>query len=144
MRSSVPTKSLLLIGLGCGLLVGLDAAAGASPADPTPRTITQPDGSTFVGRLFGDEYVNGVETDAGFTVVQDAGGAWTFAEATRTGRLRSTGLRPGPSGQPPTSAELTPHLRDTVALAEAEDARTRRPKEHPRTRLPPQGPSPCW
>ena len=123
MRWSVLSKSLLLIGIGCGLLVGLDAAAGASPADPTPRTITQPDGSTFVGRLFGDEYVNGLETDAGFTVVQDAVGTWTFAEATRTGRLRSTGLRPGPSGQPPASAELTPHLRDTVALAEAEDAR---------------------
>ena len=110
------------MGLGFGLLLGLDAAE-ASPADPTPRTVTQPDGSTFVGRLFGDEYVNGLETDAGFTVVQDFRGTWTFAEATPTGRLRSTGLRPGPSGQPPTSAELTPHLRDTVAIAEAEDAR---------------------
>jgi M6 family metalloprotease-like protein len=114
---------LLSLLLGVGFVVALSATAGASPADPTPRTITQPDGSTFVGRLYGDEYVNGLETQAGFTLVQDADGTWTFAEATEAGRLRSTGLRPGTSGRPPASAELTPHLRDTVALAEAVDAR---------------------
>lgn len=126
----------LLLGFSGGLVLTLGSTAGASPADPTSRTVTQPDGSTFVGRLYGDEFVNGLETDAGYTLVQDAGGTWTFAEATAAGRLRSSGLRPGTSGRPPASAELAPHLRDTVALAEAGDARLEAAEDGP-THTPP-------
>lgn len=109
--------------LGLGLLLGLEGVASASPADPSPRTLTQPDGSTFTARLFGDEHVNGFETEAGFTVVQDSTGTWSFAEPTPGGRLRPSGLRPDGDGRPPAAAELAPHLRDQVALAAAESER---------------------
>ena len=119
-----PLRYLLFtLALGLGVLVGLDAAS-ASPADPRPQTLTQPDGSTFTARLYGDEYVNGFETLAGYTVVQDAAGTWSFAEPTPGGRLRPSGLRPEAGGRPPSGAELTPHLRDEVALAAAESERT--------------------
>ncbi|MCU0606541.1 MAG: hypothetical protein MUF78_03780 [Candidatus Edwardsbacteria bacterium] len=42
--------SLAVVGLIC------TAAAFAIPAKPGPRTFEQPDGSTFVGRLIGDEH----------------------------------------------------------------------------------------
>jgi len=119
-----PLRYLLFtLGLGLGVLVGVSAAS-ASPADPSPRTLSQPDGSSFAARLYGDEYVNGFETLAGYTVVQDAAGAWSFAEPTPGGRLRPSGLQPEAGGRPPADAELAPHLRDQVALAAAESERT--------------------
>ena len=114
---------LVSLVLGLGVLVGLDAAS-ASPADPRPQTLTQPDGSTFTARLYGDEYVNGFETLAGYTVVQDTAGTWSFAEPTPGGRLRPSGLRPEAGGRPPSGAALAPHLRDETALAAAESERT--------------------
>lgn len=64
-----PVRYLLFVlVLGGGLLLGLDAAASASPADPRAQTLTQPDGSTVTARLYGDEYVNGFETLAGYTI----------------------------------------------------------------------------
>lgn len=115
--------SCVVAGAALGLILGLGEPASASPADPSPRPITQPDGTTFTGRLYGDEYVNGFETEAGFTVVQDRAGAWSFAEPTSGGRLRPSGLRPDADGRPPAAAELAPHLRDQVALAAAESER---------------------
>ncbi len=114
----------LFAGTTIGVLIGLSAGAGATPADPEPRTITQPDGSTFVGRLYGDEYLNGVETEAGFTLVQGPDGTWTFARPTERGRLVPSGLLPDADGRPPAGAELVPHLRDEVAQAEADAERT--------------------
>ena len=119
-----PLRYLLFtLVLGLGLLVGLDALASASPADPRPRTLTQPDGSSFTARLYGDEYVNGFETLAGYTVVRDATGTWSFAERTAAGRLQPSGLLPEADGRPPAGAGLAPHLRDQVALTAAESDR---------------------
>ena len=115
---------LFTLVVGLGLLVGLDALASASPADPRPRALAQPDGSTFTARLYGDEYVNGFETLAGYTVVRDTTGTWSFAEPTPAGRLQPSGLLPDADGRPPAGAELAPHLRDQVALSAAESERT--------------------
>ena len=70
------------------LHVLVDALASASPAEPRLCTLIQPYGSTFIALLYGDEYVNGFETLAGYTVVQDATGTWSFAERTAAGRLQ--------------------------------------------------------
>ena len=105
-------------GAAVGLLL-LAPRADASPAAPNPVQLTQPDGSTLPAHLYGDEYVNGYETPAGFTLVR-RNGVWTFADQDAAGRLVATGVRPDASGRPPASLELEPHLRDEVALAAAE------------------------
>ena len=129
-----PVRYLLFVlVLGGGLLLGLDAAASASPADPRAQTLTQPDGSTVTARLYGDEYVNGFETLAGYTIVPDTSGTWSFAEATPGGRLRPSGLLPDADGRPPAGAELAPHLRDQVALATAETERAETAEAGPGT-----------
>lgn len=112
--------SLLAGGLGALLLA---SAAAASPADPTPRTLAQPDGTTFDARLYGDEFLNGWETVAGYTVVRGRGGAWSFAEQAPSGRLVATGVRPVEEGTPPAELDLDPHLRDTVAEERADAER---------------------
>jgi len=69
-----------------GLLLGL-ALAGlwmspvmAAPAAPIVHELTQPDGSTFVARQWGDEWSNGYETLAGYTILQNLDGWWVYAE----------------------------------------------------------------
>jgi M6 family metalloprotease-like protein len=55
-------------------------SAQAAPANPVPFTITQPDGTTFSARQWGDEWNNGFETVDGYTIVQDATtGYWVYA-----------------------------------------------------------------
>jgi M6 family metalloprotease-like protein len=110
-----------MVGTVVGLVL-LASAAEATPAGPTPQTLAQPDGTTFSAHLYGDEYVNGYETVAGYTVVRRAG-VWSFADQDAAGRLVATGIRPGPGGRPPTGAGLAPHLRDEVALEHAEGER---------------------
>ena len=67
-------KSLLLLVLGM-----LCAIAHATPADPSPCKITQPDGSTLTVVLHGDEFFNYMTTSDGYTVVQNEAGFYTYA-----------------------------------------------------------------
>lgn len=56
------------------------APATAAPANPEQFPLTQPDGSTFFARQWGDEWNNGIETTAGYTIVKDPGtGLWVYA-----------------------------------------------------------------
>jgi M6 family metalloprotease-like protein len=115
-------RPLFLLLIAGGVAIGLvlfASGAEASPAAPNPVQLSQPDGSRFTAQLYGDEYVNGYETAAGYTIVR-RNGVWTFADQDASGRLVPTGVRPGPSGQPPASLDLEPHLRDEVALDNAE------------------------
>ena len=53
----------------------------AVPAAPIVAIITQPDGTTFEARAWGDEHSNGVETVDGYTVLKDEqSGFWHYAE----------------------------------------------------------------
>lgn len=97
--------------------------AGAAPADPRVRPLVQPDGTTFPARLWGDEYLNGFETSAGYTVVRDADGRWAFARADAGGDLSATAVPPGPTGIPPRSLGVQRHLRDSGELRQAEALR---------------------
>ena len=51
----------------------------AVPADPTPARVTQPDGSTLMVSLHGDEFFNYLTTSDGYTVVKNAAGFYTYA-----------------------------------------------------------------
>ena len=64
--------SLLVMGLMC-----LNALA--VPADPTPATVTQPDGTVLTVVLHGDEFFNYLTTSDGYTVVKDKAGYYTYA-----------------------------------------------------------------
>lgn len=61
--------------------------ASAAPAAPGDFTITQPDGSTFSARQWGDEWNNGKETLDGYTIMQEKDGWWVYAAAGEDGLL---------------------------------------------------------
>jgi len=71
----MPKKNLI------ALLVGamISLMAQAIPADPTPATITQPDGTRLTLVLHGDEFFHYATTTDGYTVVKDAQGYYTYA-----------------------------------------------------------------
>jgi len=90
------------------LALALPSLAQAAPANPGEVTITQPDGTTFKARAWGDESRHGIETTLGYTVIQDeASGYWVYA-VEQDGALAPAMVdgRPLPAGQtPPTSLE---------------------------------------
>ena len=53
--------------------------AQATPADPTPSKLTQPDGTTLTVTLHGDEFLNYLTTSDGYTVVKNEAGYYTYA-----------------------------------------------------------------
>jgi M6 family metalloprotease-like protein len=83
-------------------------SASAVPAAPHEQEFRQPDGSTFRGRQFGDEFANGVETSAGYTLLRTPTGAWEYAEPDGRGGVRPSGRRP-PAAAP---AGVPRHLRE--------------------------------
>lgn len=50
----------------------------AVPAAPRISEITQPDGTKFKARLRGDEWNNWVETEDGYTVLEDTTTGWWY------------------------------------------------------------------
>ena len=67
-------KTLLLFAMGV-----LCVLAHATPADPTPARVTQPDGTTITLILHGDEFLNYLTTSDGYTVVKNEAGYYTYA-----------------------------------------------------------------
>ena len=67
-------KCLLFLVVGAVCLL-----ANATPADPTPALVTQPDGSQLTVVLHGDEFFNYLTTEDGYTVVKNAAGYYTYA-----------------------------------------------------------------
>lgn len=114
-----------MAGLAAGLALVLLGAetARAAPADPRIEALTQPDGSAFDARLWGDEFINGHETAAGYTVVRSSDGRWVFARLDDGGSLQPTTVAPTGQGRPPPALGLRRHLRDEGELERAEDLR---------------------
>lgn len=64
------------------------APAQAAPANPNYFPITQPDGTSFLARQWGDEWNHGFETADGYSIIQDSGsGYWVYASTAETGSL---------------------------------------------------------
>lgn len=86
---------------------GADAVeTRGAPVDPTPLTLSQPDGATFTARRWGDGVLNGYEDLSGHTIDQAPSGDWVYAEAVdAAGDLvlgsRRVDLDPAPSGVEP-------------------------------------------
>jgi immune inhibitor A len=110
----------------------------AVPASPDLMELRQPNGQTFIGRLWGDERGHGWETDAGRTVLRDeATGYWHFARLNAVGRLERVAGRPGIEAPPlevPARVRPAPAVRSRLAasLAAAEEA-------GPELAVPPSG-----
>ena len=60
-------------------LLLLCLTALATPADPTPGQVTQPDGTKLTVVLHGDEFFNYLTTLDGYTVVKNEAGYYTYA-----------------------------------------------------------------
>lgn len=70
------------------LLLAHAAVSLAAPAHDAPFVLRQPDGTPFVARQFGDEWMNGTETGDGYTIIKDArSGVWSYADVTQAGKL---------------------------------------------------------
>ncbi|WP_435177955.1 M6 family metalloprotease domain-containing protein [Halorussus sp. AFM4] len=61
-------------------VAGVAGAAGAVPAPDDYVTKTQPDGTEFRARQWGNEFNHGWETKAGYTITQGSDGWWMYAE----------------------------------------------------------------
>ncbi len=64
---------ILVLGLMC-------LGAQASPADPTPGKVSQPDGTTLTVQLHGDEFFNYLTTIDGYTILKNEAGFYTYAQ----------------------------------------------------------------
>jgi len=80
MKSKVIVLLLLLSCLAVLLIVN---PVKACPASPEVFDLTQPDGSTFPARLWGDEWFNGLETIDGYPILEQEDGWWVYAELSK-------------------------------------------------------------
>jgi M6 family metalloprotease-like protein len=83
-------KRIFLPGIFLAILMAacIVTWAEAAPAAPIDRIISQPDGTTFIGRLWGDEWQNGYETREGYTILQLDNGWWVYAGSIEAGKLQ--------------------------------------------------------
>ena len=70
-------------------------SALASPARRGLTLLTQPDGSTFLSTLIGDEFARIRKTAEGHAIIQGSDGWWYYAEYDADGLRRSSGCRVG-------------------------------------------------
>jgi hypothetical protein len=86
--------------------------ADAVPAMDDSIVATQPDGTSFQIRIYGDEFQNWQEdVVSGLTIIRNPdNGYWEYAEQLPDGSLQGSGVRVDPSGLaiPP---HIPPHLK---------------------------------
>jgi M6 family metalloprotease-like protein len=71
-----------------GMFVMSTTTVYASPPAPIVVTLPQPDGTTFQARAWGDEWSNGMETIAGYTILLDLqSNYWVYAAPTSDSKL---------------------------------------------------------
>ncbi len=100
-RATATIGSLLLLGA---------TAAHAAPADPNVvKTLEQPDGPDLRAHIWGDEFIHGYETTAGYTVEFDRqDNEWKYAERKPDGTLRPSDVTARPQGGPAKAEDLRP------------------------------------
>ncbi|HBZ86740.1 MAG: hypothetical protein A2509_06425 [Candidatus Edwardsbacteria bacterium RIFOXYD12_FULL_50_11] len=95
------------------MIVAIAGTSFAIPAKPRPVRLNQPDGSSFVGVLKGDEHFHFAEDADGYSIIQDKDGWWTYAKQ-ENGLLVATNLRANKTACP-----YTRHLRPSAAAVAA-------------------------
>jgi len=85
--------------------------AYAVPASPVLHTVSQPDGTTFNLRQWGDERISGFESEDGYTILLDeVTQTWLYAEKLEDGSLKPSSLHVGIDLPTP---DIPKHLRPT-------------------------------
>lgn len=97
---TIQSRMILLLSL---LILGtVTREVRAMPAAPVVHGLRQPDGVSFGGRQWGDEFRSGWESEDGYSLLFDAQtSAWTYAELSQGGHLKSSGklvARDAPTG----------------------------------------------
>ena len=91
LRSYSAARSTCRAFIAVGLLLAHAAVGMAAPARDAPFVLRQPDGTPFVARQFGDEWMNGTQTVDGYTIIKDPrSGVWTYADVTQAGKLAAS------------------------------------------------------
>jgi len=107
-KAIIFVSAFMMLTMATSLWTAVSVQAG--PGSPWPIEVEQPDGSTLTVFTRGDEFQGWVETDDGFTVVQDKDtGAWEYAEEGEDGKLKSTGIKASRGETPP--SHIKPHLK---------------------------------
>ncbi len=70
-------------------------SAHSAPARRGPVVLNQPDGTTFIAKIRGDEFMKIVTTRNGEAIIQDGEGWWCYAYYDNEGRKASSGHRVG-------------------------------------------------
>ncbi len=82
IQRHITTIIIIIIALAAAGLARAAAPVLAAPAAPVDIPVTQPDGTTFTARGWGDERQHGMETADGYTILLDApSGRWVYAAA---------------------------------------------------------------
>jgi M6 family metalloprotease-like protein len=95
------------------MIVAIAGTSFAIPAKPRPVRLNQPDGSSFMGILKGDEHFHFAEDQDGFSIIQDRDGWWTYAKQ-ENGLLVATDLKANK-----TSCPYVRHLRPSAEAVAA-------------------------
>ena len=77
------------------IFIFLFLMAAAKPSRIGVLRLSQPDGSVFSARFYGDELIRIKVTEDGCAIIQDESGWWCYAEYDSDGRKYSTGYRVG-------------------------------------------------
>jgi M6 family metalloprotease-like protein len=114
LRMHFPRAGLVII-----VCVLLSAVAHLQAAVYTGLqvTYTQPDGSTFEVRLWGDEFSVHTETTDGWTIIQDANQWWSYATSDGNGGITASNVRIGLGD--PNTLRVAKHLKQSTAQRSA-------------------------
>ncbi len=98
------------------------------PAPSDIFTLTQPDGTGFRARMWGDEWAHGWETEDGYTIIKNTStGWWVYAERDHTtGRLKPSPFTVGVD-IPPFARHLRPLMEGTGKMKGVADIPKRAP-----------------
>ena len=115
--------SLLILALITAII------ASAEPANPTPINVTQPDGSTLLLKLVGDEFYHFNTTIDGYTIINN-NGTWEYA-VKKGNELRASGIMAHDPAARNTQemqlvASLDKHLVDIAGTKRARENRATR------------------
>jgi M6 family metalloprotease-like protein len=134
-RSS-PRAIGALAAVVCALALLLAAPARAIVANPNPITVTQPDGQRLTLHLVGDEHLSWFVDAQGYTILQDPGGEYRYAQLGPDGDLVITSFRAGTVS--PGSVGLTPRIQPSREYRAQRLSLGRAPQE-PTVVTPPNG-----
>lgn len=77
-----------------------------APFDTGMTELQQPDETTFIGRIWGDEFFSWAETEAGYRFIQSGDGWYYYATLDQNGEFTKTTYKVGIDSPPASSYQL--------------------------------------